>query len=345
MAYLFSPLTLRGLTLKNRIVMSPMDMYCATEDGLPTDFHFVHYGARALGGVGLIIQEVTAVEARGRITLGDLGIWDDAHISPLKRIVDFVHSQGAKMGIQIGHAGRKAWSHQKGYGPTPVVGPSPVAFDADWAVPQPLSEAELDGIVASFVAAARRALAAGYDVLEIHAAHGYLLHQFLSPISNRRTDGYGGSLENRARLLRRVVQAVRAAWPPDKPLFVRVSASDWSSGGLDIDQIVQVARWLQEDGVDLLDCSSGGNVPVAPPVGPGYQVPFAQKVRQETGLPTGAVGLITTPEMAEEIIQNHRADLVFLGRELLRNPFWPLHAARHLGVDLEWPAQYKRAKI
>jgi 2,4-dienoyl-CoA reductase-like NADH-dependent reductase (Old Yellow Enzyme family) len=344
MSVLFSPLTLRGLTLKNRIVMSPMDMYSAGEDGRSTDFHLVHYGARAIGGVGLLLQEVTAVEARGRISLGDLGLWDEAPMAPLRRIVDFVHSQGAKMGVQIGHAGRKAWSAEKAHGPLPVVGPSAVAFDTAWALPHPLAEEELDNLVAAFAATARRALAIGYDVVEIHSAHGYLLHQFLSPLSNRRTDAYGGSLENRARLLRRVTQAVRAVWPPDRPLFVRVSASDWTPGGLDIEQIVPVARWLQEDGVDLLDCSSGGNVPAPPPAGPGYQVPFAQRVKRDTGLATGAVGLITTPELAEEIVRNQRADLVLLGRALLRDPHWPLHAARHLGVDLEWPAQYTRAK-
>ncbi len=345
MSVLFSPLTLRGLTLQNRIVMSPMDMYSAGEDGRPTDFHLVHYGARAIGGVGLLLQEVTAVEARGRISLGDLGLWDDAQMAPLRHIVDFVHSQGARMGVQIGHAGRKAWSAARAYGPLPVVGPSAVAFDADWALPQALAEGELDGLVAAFAAAARRALAVGYDVVEIHSAHGYLLHQFLSPLSNQRTDAYGGSLENRARLLRRVTQAVRAAWPPDKPLFVRVSASDWTPGGLDIEQIVQVARWLKEDGVDLLDCSSGGNVPAPPPAGPGYQVPFAQRVKRDTGLPTGAVGLITTPELAEEVVRNQRADLILLGRALLREPHWPLRAAKRLGVDLAWPAQYTRAKV
>jgi 2,4-dienoyl-CoA reductase-like NADH-dependent reductase (Old Yellow Enzyme family) len=342
---LFSPLTLRGLTLKNRIVMSPMAMFCASAGGVPTEFHRMHYGTRAVGGTGLLVQEVTAVEARGRISTGDLGLWEDAQMAPLKQIVDFAHAQGAKMGVQLGHAGRKTWSADKARGATPVIGPSALPFDADWAVPEALTIAEMDGIVTAFATAAKRVLAVGYDVIEIHSAHGYLLHEFLSPISNQRADAYGGSLENRARLLRRVVQAVRGVWPLDKPLFVRVSASDWAPGGLDIGQTVQVARWLKDDGVDLLDCSSGGNVPAAPPLGPGYQVPFAQQVRKETGLPTAAVGLITTPEMAEEIVFNQRADLVFLGRELLRNPYWPLQAARALGVELEWPVQYKRAKL
>ena len=345
MSELFSPLTLRGLTVRNRIVMSPMAMYSAGEDGIAVDFHLVHYGARAVGGAGLLIQEVTSVEPQGRIGLGDLGLWDDAQVPSLKRIVEFVHAQGAKMGVQLGHSGRKSWSAAKGHGPTPVVGPSALAFDAGWAVPRALTEPELSGIVATFQAAAKRALAVGYDVVEVHAAHGYLLHQFLSPLSNQRTDSYGGSLVNRARLLRRVVQSVRAVWPMDKPLFVRVSASDWTPGGLDISDTVQIARWLRDDGVDLLDCSSGGNVPAMPPTGPGYQVPFAHQVRKETGLPTGAVGLITTPELAEEIVRNQRADLVILARELLRSPQWPLYAAKQLGVDLEWPVQYRRAKV
>jgi 2,4-dienoyl-CoA reductase-like NADH-dependent reductase (Old Yellow Enzyme family) len=342
---LFAPLTLRGVTLKNRVVMSPMHTYNATGAGHPSDFHLVHYGARALGGVGLVIQEVTAVDPRGRIRSVDLGLWDDAHVAPLKRVVDFVHGHGAKMGVQLGHAGRKGWSPDKGRGETPIVGPSPLPFASDWAVPQALQDRDLDGIVAAFVAATRRALSAGYDVVEIHSAHGYLLHQFLSPLSNQRTDAYGGSLENRARLLRRVVQEVRAAWPLDRALFVRVSATDWVPGGLDIAQTVQVARWLREDGVDLLDVSAGLNTPAASPSGPGYLAPFSSQVRRETGLPAGVVGFITAPELAEEIVRNGRADLVFLGRVLLRDPFWALKAARELGVNLEWPEPYRRAKV
>jgi 2,4-dienoyl-CoA reductase-like NADH-dependent reductase (Old Yellow Enzyme family) len=295
--------------------------------------------------VGLIVQEVTAVQAAGRIRETDLGLWEDDQVEPLSRIVDFIHAHGAKSGVQLGHAGRKGWASHKGKGIAPIVGPSAVPFDDDWVVPESLGLADLDSLVAAFTSAARRALAAGYDVVEIHAAHGYLIHQFLSPLSNHRTDEYGGSLENRARLLRRITQATRSAWPPDRPLFVRVSATDWTPGGLDLAQTIQVARWLKEDGVDLVDCSSGGNVPAAPASGPGYQVPFAQAIRQEAGLPTGAVGLITTAEMAEEVVRNQRADLVFLARELLRNPLWALHAARKLGVDLAWPEQYKRAKL
>jgi 2,4-dienoyl-CoA reductase-like NADH-dependent reductase (Old Yellow Enzyme family) len=343
---LFAPLTLRGVTLKNRVVMSPMHMYSGGSDGRATDFHLVHYGARALGGVGLVMQEVTAVDPRGRIRPVDLGLWDDAHVAPLKRVVDFVHvhGHGAKMGVQLGHAGRKAWTLEKGRGETPLVGPSALPFASDWVVPQALQEEDLDTIVAAFVAATRRALSAGYDVVEVHAAHGYLLHQFLSPLSNQRTDAYGGSLENRARLPRRVVQAVRSAWPLDRALFVRVSATDWAPGGLDISQTVQVARWLREDGVDLLDVSAGGNTLESSPTGPGYLAPFSSEARRETGLPVGVVGFITAPELAEELVRNGHADLVFLGRVLLREPFWALKAARKLGVDLEWPEQYRRAR-
>jgi 2,4-dienoyl-CoA reductase-like NADH-dependent reductase (Old Yellow Enzyme family) len=341
---LFSPLTLRGVTLKNRVVMSPMNMYSGSPEGRPTDFHLVHYGARALGGVGLIMQEVTAVDPRGRIRPVDLGLWDEGQIAPLKRVVDFVHSQGAKMGVQLGHAGRKGWTPDKGRGETPIVGPSAVPFASDWVVPLALQEKDLDVIVAAYVASARRALAVGYDVAEVHSAHGYLLHEFLSPLSNQRTDGYGGSLENRARLLRRVVQAVRAAWPLDRALFVRVSATDWMPGGIEITQSIQVARWLQEDGVDLLDVSAGGNTPAAGSSGPGFLAPFTSRIRRETGLPVSVVGFITSPELAEEIVRNGRADLVCLGRELLREPFWVLRAARELGVNAEWPEPYRRAK-
>jgi 2,4-dienoyl-CoA reductase-like NADH-dependent reductase (Old Yellow Enzyme family) len=341
---LFAPMTLRGVTLKNRVVMSPMNMYSGDSDGRATDFHLVHYGARALGGVGLVIQEVTAVDPRGRIRATDLGLWDDAQAAPLKRVVDFVHGQGAKMGVQLGHAGRKTWTPDKGRGATPIVGPSALPFASDWVVPQALQASGLDAIVADFASAAVRALTVGYDVVEIHAAHGYLLHEFLSPLSNQRSDAYGGSLENRARLLRRVVQAVRAAWPLDRALFVRVSATDWAPGGLDIGQTLHVARWLQEDGVDLLDVSAGGVTPAAGASGPGFLAPFSAQVRRETGLPAGVVGLISAPELAEELVRNGQADLVFLGRALLRDPFWALKAARDLGVNLEWPEPYRRAK-
>jgi 2,4-dienoyl-CoA reductase-like NADH-dependent reductase (Old Yellow Enzyme family) len=344
MPELFSPLTLRGVTLKNRIAMSPMCMYSAGEDGIATDFHLAHLSSRATGGVGLVITEATAVEARARISVNDLGLWDDAQIEPLARIVRLCKAQGAAVCTQLAHAGRKAWTPTKGQGPFPAVAPSALPFDADWTTPHELTRAELDGIVDAYRAAVRRARRAGFDAIEIHAAHGYFLHQFVSPISNRRTDEYGGSLENRARMLLRVVEAVRAELPEATPLVVRLSCSDWTGGGVTVDDQVQVARWLKARGVDMVDCSSGGSIPQLPPVGPGYQVPFAEKIRREAGIATMAVGLITAPEMAEEIVRNGRADVVALGRELLRNPYWPLQAARVLGHDLAWPKQYQRAK-
>jgi len=315
MSQLFSSFTLRGVTLRNRIAMSPMCMYSAGEDGRATDWHLAHLVSRATGGVGLIVTEATAVEARGRISQNDLGLWDDAQIAPLSRIVRLCQSQGAAMCSQLAHAGRKAFSPQRGVGPELPVAPSAVPQDADWVTPHALTLTEADTVVSAFRAAAQRALAAGFDAVEIHSAHGYLLHEFLSPISNQRTDEYGGSLENRARMLLRVVDTVRAVWPEQRPLLV-----------------------------DMVDCSSGGISSVAPPAGPGYQVPFAEKIRREAGIATMAVGLITAPEMAEEIVRNGRADVVTLGRELLRHPYWPLDAARALGQDLAWPKQYVRAK-
>ena len=344
MSMLFTPFTLRGVTLCNRIAMSPMCMYTAAEDGLATAWHLAHLVSRAVGGVGLIVTEATAVEARGRISVNDLGLWNDEQIEPLARIVRLCKSQGAVMCTQLAHAGRKAFSAQKGVGPAQPVAPSAVPFDADWVIPQELAHAEMDAIVSAFRAAAQRALAAGFGAIELHSAHGYLLHQFLSPLSNRRADEYGGSLENRARMLLRVVDAVRQVWPESQPLIVRLSGVDWAEGGLTIDDQVQVARWLKAHGVDMVDCSSGGIVPVVPNAGPGYQVPFAEKIKREAGIPTMSVGLITAPEMAEEIVRNGRADVVALGRELLRNPYWPLHAARALGHDVAWPKQYQRAK-
>lgn len=344
MAELFTPLVLRGVTLRNRIAMSPMCMYSAGEDGIATDFHLAHLAARATGGVGLIVTEATAVEARGRISTNDLGLWDDAQVEALTRIVRLCKAQGAAMCSQLAHAGRKAWTPTKGAGPFPSVAPSAIPFDAEWVVPHELTLDELDGVVSAYRAAAERAVRAGFDAIEAHAAHGYFLHEFLSPIANHRTDEYGGSLENRARMLLRVVDGVRAVMPESMPLFVRLSSTDWIEGGLTIDDQVQVARWLKAHGVDLVDCSSGGITSVLPPVGPGYQVPFAERIRREAGVATMSVGLITTPEMAEEIVRNGRADLVALGRELLRSPYWPLHAARALGHDIAWPRQYLRAK-
>ena len=345
MPHLFSPLTLRGLTLRNRIMMSPMCMYSAAEDGQATDWHLAHYGARATGGAGLIVTEATAVEPRGRISQNDLGLWDDAQVEPLARIARLVQAEGAAMGVQLAHAGRKAFSPQRGHGPQMPVAPSALPFDESWCKPHKLAQDEIGQLVAAWRSAAARALAAGLDVIEIHAAHGYLSHQFLSPLANRRTDAYGGSLAHRIRFLLEVTDAVRQVWPPDKPLFVRVSATDWVAGGLTPDQVVIVARELGKRGVDLIDCSSGGVVPVSPPAtGAGYQVPFAEQIRREAGIATAAVGLIGAPELADEIVRNGRTDLVAMGRELLRNPCWPLHAARTLGHDIAWPRQYQRAR-
>jgi len=356
MAHLFTPFSLRGVTLRNRIVMSPMCMYSAGEDGRATDWHLAHYLARAVGGVGLIITEATAVEARGRISANDLGLWDDAQVEPLARIVRLCQAQGAAacpaepcgaaaVAVQLAHAGRKAWSANKAHGPATPIAPSAIPYDEGWATPHALTENELAGVVAAFVAAARRAEAAGLDAVEIHAAHGYLLHEFLSPLSNQRADGYGGSLENRARLLLEVVEAARAVWPAHKALLVRLSATDWVEGGLTVGDQVQVARWLWERGVDTVDCSSGGNTPALPPeVGPGYQVALAGQIRREAGVGVIAVGMITSPQQAETIVRTGQADLVALGRDLLRQPYWPLHAARALGYDVEWPQQYRRAK-
>ncbi len=351
MPHLFSPLTLRGIVLRNRITLSPMCMYSAAEDGLATDWHLAHYTTRAIGGAGLLLTEATAVEARGRISANDLGLWDDAQVEPLARIVRLVQAEGAAIGVQLAHAGRKAWSRDRGYGSETPVAPSPIPFDDAWQIPDELNPDEIEGIVASWRAAAGRAEAAGFDVVEVHAAHGYLNHQFLSPLSNTRTDEYGGSVENRMRFLLRVVDAVREVWPAGKPLLVRISATDWAQGdlaprGLTVDDQVAVARELKARGVDLIDCSSGGTLPVGPPdPGPGFQVPFAEKIRREAGIATAAVGLITAPAQADAIVRNGRADLVALGRELLRHPYWPLHAARVLGYDLEWPWQYRRARL
>ena len=347
MAHLFDPITFRGLTLKNRIMMSPMCQYSATQDGFPTDWHCAHYVSRAVGGTGLIVMEATAVQSCGRISVNDLGLWNDQQVDAVARIAQLCHEQGAKIGVQLAHAGRKAWSMPPGtnaFGPEQPVAPSAIPFADGWNTPKALAGPEIDGIVESFLGAAVRALSAGFDVIEIHAAHGYLLSEFLSPLANHRDDEYGGPLENRTRLLHRVVDAVREVWPETHPLFVRVSASDYSPGGMDVSQMVEVARTLPSRGVDLVDCSSGGVVPATIAVGPGYQVPFAHRIKHDAGVPTAAVGVITSPDMADEIIRNGRADLVALGRELLREPYWPLDAAAILGVDVEWPVQYRRAR-
>jgi 2,4-dienoyl-CoA reductase-like NADH-dependent reductase (Old Yellow Enzyme family) len=347
---LLSPLTIRGVTFRNRIVMSPMCQYVATE-GLADDWHLVHLGSRAVGGVALVMVEATAVTRDGRITPGDMGIWGEQHVAPLARIARFVHSQGAVAGIQLAHAGRKAsceppWKggarlRTPAAGGWTVVAPSPLPFNEGDPAPVPLDEAGIEGVVAAFEAAARRAVAAGFRVIEIHAAHGYLLHEFLSPLSNRRTDRYGGSLENRIRLPLQVAERLRQRLPEDLPLFVRISATDWADGGWDIGQSVALARQLKDRGVDLIDVSSGALVPKARiPVGKGYQVPFARKIRDEAGILTGAVGLITEPRQANEIVTGGDADLVFLARELLREPYWALKAEQELGVEPSWPTPY-----
>jgi len=350
---LFSPLRLRDLEFRNRLFVSPMCQYSAS-DGLANTWHLVHLGGRAVGGAGLVMAEATAVAPEGRISPNDLGLWSDAHTEALRPIARFIKEQGAVPGIQLAHAGRKAsvevpW---KGGGALPAaaggwqpLAPSALAFAAGSPQPRALDVAELDALVQQFVDAARRAQDAGFEVVEIHMAHGYLLHEFLSPLSNRRTDDYGGELANRARLPRRVAEAVRARWPATLPVFVRISASDWVEGGWDLAQSVTLARWLKDTGIDLIDCSSGGLVPNARiPAGPGFQTPFATAIRAQAGIATGAVGFITDAVQAEQIVATGLADAVFMARELLRDPYWPLHAARQLGVDLAWPPQYERAK-
>jgi NADPH2 dehydrogenase len=344
MSHLFAPFSVRNLTLKNRIVMSPMCQYSAGEDGIATDWHLVHLGARAAGGVGLIVLEATAVEPRGRISTGDLGLWDESQLPALERIVKFVHSQGAHVGIQLAHAGRKAWSATKAKnGPEHPIAPSALPFSDEWEVPHEMTRADIEGVISAFARAARWCRELGFDVVELHGAHGYLLHSFTSPLSNRRTDEYGGDLQGRLRFSREVIAAVRSEWG-DRPLFYRLSCDDYTPGGIDADMTVAIARELQQAGVDLLDCSSGGLVPAKIRAYPGYQVGYAARVRQETGLPTGAVGLITAPEHAQAIVAGGQADLVFLARELLRDPHWALRAAQALGVDVAWPEQYLRAK-
>jgi 2,4-dienoyl-CoA reductase-like NADH-dependent reductase (Old Yellow Enzyme family) len=349
---LFDPLVQRSLTLRNRIAISPMCQYSAT-DGLPGDWHLVHLGSRAVGGAGLVIAEAAAVVAEGRITPGDVGLWNAAQVEAWKPIARFIAEQGAVPGVQLAHAGRKASVHAPWQGGLPLapeegawttVAPSALPFDEGWHVPQALDQAGIDGVVAAFRAAAARALEAGFQLAEIHAAHGYLLHQFLSPLSNHRTDGYGGSFDNRTRLVREVAAAVREVWPEHLPLWLRVSATDWAEGGWDAEQSVALAAQLGALGVDLVDVSSGGLVPHAKiPAAPGYQVPFAARIRREAGIATGAVGLITEPVQAQEIIAGGQADVVLVARESLRDPYFPRRAAAALGAELAAPEQYLRA--
>ena len=353
MAHLFDPLSIRDLTFANRLFVSPMCEYSST-DGYANDWHFVHLGSRAVGGAGLVFTEATAIVPEGRISPQDLGIWSDDHIAPLARIVRFIHQQGSVAGMQLAHAGRKASTYRpwEGHGKVPesaggwrnVVAPSALPFADHYPMPQALTTDGIQEIVAAFAEAARRACEAGFRVIEIHAAHGYLIHEFLSPLSNRRQDDYGGSFENRTRLLCEVVAAVRSSWPEGAPLFVRISASDWVEGGWDIEQSVELARQLKETGVDLIDCSSGGNVAQAKiPVGPGYQTAFAAQIRREAGIMTGTVGMIVSSAQAEHIVATGQADAVIIAREFLRDPYWPLRAARELGQSISWPVQYLRA--
>lgn len=353
MPHLFDPLTIRGLTFANRVFVSPMCEY-SSEDGFANDWHLVHLGSRAVGGAGLVLTEAAAVTAEGRISPQDLGIWKDDHIAFLSRIAGFIHEQGSVAGMQLAHAGRKAstyrpWSGNGAIaandgGWPDVMAPSALPFADHYPMPRELTPAGIAAVTGAFVAAAARALRAGFRVIELHAAHGYLLHEFLSPLSNQRPDQYGGSFENRIRLVREVVTAVRAVWPETLPLFVRISATDWVEGGWDIEQSVELARQLKLLGADFIDCSSGGNAAHATiPVGPGYQAPFAERIRRDAGILTGAVGLITEPSQAEQIVAGGQADAVLLARELLRDPYFPLRAARELGQEIAWPAQYLRA--
>ena len=353
MSILFSPLSLRSITFRNRIFVSPMCQY-SSHDGLPADWHLVHLGSRAVGGAGLVVVEASAVSPEGRISPDDSGIWSDGHAEAFVPITRFIREQGSVAGIQLAHAGRKGSCTLPWLGGGPLgleacgwqpLAPSAAHFDVGHPVPRALTLDELDEIEGQFRAAARRACAAGFQVVELHMAHGYLLHEFLSPLVNFRNDDYGGSLENRLRFPLRVARAVREEWPDELPLFVRISATDWVEGGWDIDQSVLLARRLKEIGVDLIDCSSGFAVPDEPiPFGPGFQVPFAARIRTEAGIASGAVGCITEPAQAEQIVATGQADVVLLGRQMLRDPYWPLHAAKTLGVDMDWPNQYLRVK-
>ena len=352
MSILLSPITIRNITLRNRIVMSPMCQYSA-KDGYANDWHLVHLGSRAAGGAGLIIVEATAVVPEGRITPGDLGLWSDEQITALRRITGFIHGQGSVAGIQLAHAGRKAscavpWEGGKqldlNKGGWQTVAPSAIPFSPGDIAPGMADDICIERIITGFRDAAVRALKAGFRVIEIHSAHGYLLHEFLSPLSNQRTDEYGGSFENRTRLLLQVTEAVRSVWPEENPLFVRISSTDWREGGWNLEESIGLAYLLREAGADLIDCSSGGNIYDAKiPAAPGYQVPFAGALRK-TGIMTGAVGLINSAQQAEEILTEEKADLILMGRELLRNPYFALRAARELSDEIQWPLQYLRAR-
>jgi 2,4-dienoyl-CoA reductase-like NADH-dependent reductase (Old Yellow Enzyme family) len=351
--HLFTPLRLRDVVMPNRIAVSPMCQYSAS-DGHPNDWHYVHLASRAIGGAGLVIAEATAVEPRGRITPYDLGIWSDEHVHAFRRLVELVAAAGAVPGIQLAHAGRKAstarpWEGRRSLtegegGWSPIVGPSPLPFSDANPSPEPLDAEGIANVTRAFAEAARRSRDAGFRLIEIHAAHGYLLSSFLSPLANRREDEYGGSFENRVRLLEEVVASVRGQWPAELPLLVRISTTDWVEGGWTVKDSVQLAARLKQLGVDLLDCSSGGNVMAPVPAGPGYQTAAAAELRRRAGIMTGAVGMISSPHQADHVIRSGQADLVLLARAILRDPYWPLHAASELGVEVPWPVQYERAK-
>ncbi|MDB5304073.1 MAG: namA 1 [Phycisphaerales bacterium] len=353
MSRLFSPFRLRELDFRNRVFVSPMCQY-SSDDGMPNDWHLVHLGSRAVGGAGLVMVEATAVSPEGRISPADSGMWSPRHAQAFTRITKFIKQNGASPAVQLAHAGRKAstappWLGGKGvdasHGGWQPLAPSAIPFSPDYPMPRAMTLADIDVLVAHFVDSTNWSLEAGFEVVEIHAAHGYLLNEFLSPLSNHRTDEYGGSLANRMRLPLRVATAVRKAWPGRWPVFMRISATDWAEGGWDLSQSIEFSRALKDLGIDLIDCSSGGLVPYAKiPVTPGYQVPFSDAIRKEAGIATGAVGMITDAQQAEDIVASGKADVVLLARELLRDPYWPLHAAIELGVDMPWPQQYARAK-
>jgi 2,4-dienoyl-CoA reductase-like NADH-dependent reductase (Old Yellow Enzyme family) len=354
MSKLLSPINIKGITLKNRLVVSPMCQYSSV-DGFANDWHLVHLGSRAVGGASLIIQEATAVSPEGRITPADLGIYKEEHIEKLQNITRFIHQHDSVAGIQLAHAGRKASCATPGNGGKQLntdnggwktVSSSAIGFNSEDDAPHALDIDGIKKVIGDFKTAAQRAVQAGYKVVEIHAAHGYLVHQFLSPLSNHRTDNYGGSFENRIRLLREIVDAVQEVWPENLPLLVRISATDWAEGGWNVGEAVQLSALLKQAGVDLIDCSSGGLVSYAKiPLGPGYQVSFAERIKKETGILTGAVGLITEVQLAEDILSNKQADLILIARASLRDPYFALHAARILGDDITWPLQYQRAKL
>ena len=353
MSKLFSPLKIREIEFKNRIFVSPMCQYSSC-DGIPNDWHLVHLGSRAVGGSGLIIAEATSVSPEGRITPDDNGIWNDTQVEAFKKITDFIKGQNCVSGIQLAHAGRKAstFSPWKGNGEIPIenggwqtIAPSAISFAENYPDPKELSKMEIKNVINQFKSAAEKSISAGFNVIEIHMAHGYLIHEFLSPISNQRKDDYGGSLENRCRFAIEVTKAVREVIPSSFPLFVRISTTDWIEGGWNLEESINLVKQLKESGADLIDCSSGGNIAHAKiPAGPGYQIPFSEKIKKEANILTGGVGFITSPVQAEQIIATGQADAVFLARELLRDPYWPLYAAKQLKEDIKWPLQYSRAK-